>query len=53
MPDLQQVYDANQAGGLVLLGLNLTSQDSVAEARAFVKELRLTFPILLDETGEV
>ena len=53
MPDLQQVYDANKSAGLVLLGINLTSQDTLAEARAFVNEFKLTFPILLDETGEV
>ena len=53
MPDLQRVYEANKAGGLVLLGINLTSQDTITEARAFVNEFRLTFPILLDETGEV
>lgn len=53
MPGLQQAYDANKANGLVLLGINLTSLDTVTAARAFVKELKLTFPILLDEKGEV
>ena len=53
LPDLQRAYEANRDARLVLLGINLTSQDSVAEARAFVRELGLTFPILLDETGEV
>jgi len=44
-------------GGLVLglaLGwLVLTFQDSLPDARAFVNEFSMTFPVLLDETGEV
>jgi peroxiredoxin len=53
MPELQQAYDAHQAEGLMVIGINTTSQDSLTDARAFVREMQLTFPILLDETGEV
>lgn len=53
MPELQQANDANEGDGLVVLGVNVTSQGTVADARAFVKELKLTFPILLVDKGEV
>jgi peroxiredoxin len=53
MPELQRAFEAYQAEGLIVLGINTTSQDSLTDARAFVRELQITFPILLDETGEV
>jgi peroxiredoxin len=31
----------------------MTFQDSVPDAQAFVKKFHMTFPVLLDETGEV
>jgi cytochrome c biogenesis protein CcmG/thiol:disulfide interchange protein DsbE len=53
MPALQTVYAANQARGLEVLAVNSTYQDSASDAQAFVHELGLTFPILLDEDGAV
>lgn len=53
MPALQRVYSEYQPQGLVLLGINATSQDDLAAARAFVEELGLTFPILYDSQGTV
>lgn len=53
MPALQQAYEAYQGKGVVILAVNLTAQDAIAEAEKFVQELGLTFPILLDEVGEV
>lgn len=53
MPDLVRVYEARKADGLVVLAINMTSQDSLQDARAFVKEFNMTFPVLLDETGAV
>lgn len=53
MPDLQAVYDEYQEQGLVVLGINTTYLDSLENAYAFIDDLRLTFPIVFDETGEV
>ena len=53
MPDLVRAYEAHKAEGFVILGINLTFQDSLPDARAFVNEFSMTFPVLLDETGEV
>ena len=53
MPALQRVYQANQDRGLVVLAVNMTAQDSIAAVEDFVQEFNLTFPILLDISGEV
>ena len=53
MPDLVRAYQAHKDEGLVILGINLTFQDSIPEVQAFVDEFKMTFPVLLDETGEV
>ena len=53
MPDLVRAYEAHKAEGFVLLGINLTFQDSLPDVRAFVQEFHMTFPVLLDEKGEV
>jgi thiol-disulfide isomerase/thioredoxin len=51
MPALQQVYERNRDRGLEILAVNTTYQDSEAEAVAFVDEVGISFPILLDRTG--
>ncbi|MGH2592804.1 MAG: peroxiredoxin family protein [Anaerolineae bacterium] len=53
MPDLVRAYEANKADGFVILGIDLTFQDSIPDVQAFVDEFDMTFPVLLDETGEV
>lgn len=53
MPAIEKVYQAYQSQGLVVLGINTTYQDSEPQARAFVEQYGLSFPILLDRTGEV
>lgn len=53
MHDLVRAYRDLQDEGLVILGVNLTFQDSMPEVWAFVEEFQMTFPVLLDETGEV
>ena len=53
IPDLVRVYAARKAAGLVILGVNTTAQDSLPDVRVFVTEFRMTFPVLLDETGAV
>jgi len=53
MPVLQaaSIKYANQ--DVVILGINATSQDSLADATQFIHENGITFPILLDPTGQI
>ena len=53
MPGIQAAYEKFNGKGLVVLGLNFTAQDNLQDVRDFVTELKLTFPILLDESGDV
>ena len=53
MPAIETVYQENKEQGLEVLAVNSTYQDSEANAAAFVQELGLTFPILLDRDGSV
>ncbi|MEW5956692.1 MAG: TlpA disulfide reductase family protein [Chloroflexota bacterium] len=53
MPELERTYQTHQADGLTVLGINVTTQDTLTEAQAFVAEFTPSFPILLDETGDV
>jgi peroxiredoxin len=53
MPALQSTYEQNRERGLVVLGVNITAQDSQAAVIEFVQDFNLTFPILLDTTGTV
>jgi len=53
MPAIERVHQRYKEAGLIVIGLNLTSQDSELDVRAFVQELGLTFPIALDRDGAV
>ena len=53
MPHLQAAYEAHQADGLVVLGVNLTERDSRQHVPDFLAEFGLTFPVVLDESGNV
>ena len=53
MPEIIEAYQAHRDAGLEVLAINLTVQDTVSDARAFVEEFQMPFPVLLDETGEV
>ena len=53
MPAFEQVYQDYAGQGLVILAVNLTSQDDITKVNAFADEYGLTFPILYDSTGEV
>lgn len=52
-PALEASYKAYKDSGVIILGLNLTDQDSLNEVEAFVQEFGLTYPILLDRDGTV
>ncbi|MCI0549934.1 MAG: TlpA family protein disulfide reductase, partial [Anaerolineae bacterium] len=45
-PALEKSYEQYKDSGVVLLGVNLTDQDSVSEVESFVQEFKLTYPIL-------
>jgi cytochrome c biogenesis protein CcmG/thiol:disulfide interchange protein DsbE len=53
MPAIQKLYDEYKDQGFIVLGLNMTYQDDPTAVVPFVQEKRLTFPILIEETGEV
>ena len=53
MPAIEHVYQAYKEKGFVVLAFDSTVQDTAANAQAFVSENRLSFPILLDDTGEI
>ena len=53
MPGIQAAYEKYQGKGLVVLGIDLTVQDNLPDVSAFIRDYKLTFPILLDESGDV
>jgi len=53
MPAMQVVYDRYREQGFHVLAVNATNQDSLSSAQAFVKEMGVSYPILLDINGEV
>jgi cytochrome c biogenesis protein CcmG/thiol:disulfide interchange protein DsbE len=53
MPALQRVYTDYASQGLLVIAVNMTYQDSRDAAAQFVAAHQLTFPILLDDTGEI
>lgn len=53
MPALQAAYEAHRPDNLTVLAINLTTQDTLPDAQAFIEELQLTIPTLADETNVV
>lgn len=53
MPAIQKMYDEYKDQGFVVLAVNSTIQDSASEIPIFTEEYTLSFPILLDELGDV
>jgi peroxiredoxin len=52
MPAIEKVYNEYKDRGLVVLAINMTYQDDASRVMPFVEEHGLTFPILVDETGD-
>jgi peroxiredoxin len=50
-PDFQKAA-VEHSGELVIIGVNHTTSDTPALIPGFVEEFGITFPIVLDETGE-
>jgi peroxiredoxin len=54
MPHMEELYRENKDEGYVILALNMTNtEDSLDDVKTFVVDQKLTYPILLDEKGEV
>ena len=53
MPALQEAYETYRDRGLEILAVNTTYQDSQVASARFVEEFGLTFPVPLDQTGDV
>ena len=53
METIEKVYQEYQDQGFTVLAVNMTYQDEVLKVMRFVTEHHLTFPILLDETGDM
>lgn len=53
MPAIEKIHNEYKDQGLVVLGVNMTYQDSPSDIQPFISEYGLTFPILLDETNSV
>jgi cytochrome c biogenesis protein CcmG, thiol:disulfide interchange protein DsbE len=53
MPLLIAAHQAHEQDGLAILAIDLTDQErSIKDARAFVEEFRVPFPVLLDQRGK-
>jgi peroxiredoxin len=48
-PEMQRAYERNQDRGFIVLAINL--QDRRQSVQAYVQEMGLTFPVLLDPLG--
>ena len=53
MPEIKKFYENNKASGLVVLSINATSQDNIDNVKETIQKDQLTFPVLLDESGQV
>lgn len=51
MPEIERAYLQYQDQSLVVLAVNL--QESPAQVQAFVEELAITFPVVLDPQGDL
>jgi thiol-disulfide isomerase/thioredoxin len=53
MPAIEKMYQEYKDQGFVVLAADMTYQDDPANVAPFIKKYNLTFPILLEETGDV
>jgi len=53
MPAIEKTYRSYKDLGFVVIGLNLTAQDSEKDAANFIKEIGVSFPIALDRDNAV
>jgi peroxiredoxin len=53
MPHLDELYKKYKGRGFVVLGISIDGPDSVAQVKAEVAKLGVSFPILLDQESRV
>jgi len=53
LPELQKLYKAHAAAGLIVLGISMDGPETVAEVAPKTRRYGLEFPILLDEETRV
>ncbi|MFC4324197.1 redoxin domain-containing protein [Litchfieldia salsa] len=54
MPHMQSFYEDQDHGSVEILAVNLTNSEQRKDAvNKFVEQYQLTFPILLDQSGEI
>ncbi len=53
MPSIEKIHHEYKEQGFIVLAIDMTYQDDPFAVVPFTKEYDLTFPILLDETGNV
>jgi cytochrome c biogenesis protein CcmG, thiol:disulfide interchange protein DsbE len=53
MQSIEKVYNEYKDQGLIVLAVNMTYQDDSTKIAPFINAQGLTYPILLDPTGEV
>lgn len=53
MQSIEKVFKEYKDQGFTVLAVNMTYQDAPLEVVPFVNEQKLSFPILLDETGDM
>jgi len=53
MQTIETIYNEYKDQGFVVLAVNMTYQDNQTDIMPFVTDQGLTFPILLDETGNM
>jgi cytochrome c biogenesis protein CcmG/thiol:disulfide interchange protein DsbE len=51
IPDIEAAYQARQDEGFVVLGVSV--EQTQASVAPFVQAMEMTYPVLLDETGQV
>ncbi len=51
MPILEKIYQKYQPLGFTLLGVNV--EEDINEAKAYLKDIEVSFPILFDNTNKV
>jgi peroxiredoxin len=53
MPTIDKLYQEYKDRGFTVLAVDMTYQDTATDVVPFIKEYNLTFPVLLEETGDV
>ena len=53
VPAMQKLYEEYKDQGFIILAVNSTVQDNPLEIPPFLEEFGITFPVLLDHTGDV